>query len=120
MRRLAVAFPDMPNELRVGLFVRGRPSVLRNDPLPTAAAGRRDIRLDDVGIGMSHTFGSSGSFIQSTATASSEAAAIDISLSAGIDAAAARSLAEEALDAAPGDPAIVRRLRAFLDEFSTD
>ncbi len=30
------------------------------------------------------------------------------------------ALAEEALDAAPGDPAIVRRLRAFLDEFSTD
>lgn len=27
-------------------------------------------------------------------------------------------LAEEALDAAPGDPAAIRRLQAFLDEFS--
>lgn len=66
-----------------------------------AAAGRRGVRLEDVGIGMSHTFGSSGSFIQSTATASSEAAAIDISLSAGIDVAVARSLAKEAIDASP-------------------
>ncbi len=77
-----------------------------------AAAGRRAVRLDDVGIGMSHTFGSSGSFIQSTATASSEAAAIDISLSAGIDAAAARSLAEEAINASPAV--------AFLREPVTD
>jgi hypothetical protein len=29
-------------------------------------------------------------------------------------------LAEEALSAAPGDPAIVRRLQAMLDEFSAD
>jgi hypothetical protein len=29
-------------------------------------------------------------------------------------------LAEEAIDAAPGDPAVVRRLRAFLGEFSID
>lgn len=29
-------------------------------------------------------------------------------------------LAEEAIEAAPGDPAVVRRLRAFLGEFSTD
>lgn len=28
-------------------------------------------------------------------------------------------LAEDALDSAPGDPAIVRRLQAFLDAFST-
>lgn len=28
-------------------------------------------------------------------------------------------LAEDALDSAPGDPAIVRRLQAFLDDFST-
>lgn len=28
-------------------------------------------------------------------------------------------LAEEAIEAAPGDPAVVRRLRAFLGEFST-
>jgi hypothetical protein len=28
-------------------------------------------------------------------------------------------LAEEALAAAPGDPAVVRRLQRFLDEFST-
>ena len=77
-----------------------------------AAVGRRGIRLDDVGIGMSHTFGSSGSFIQSTATASSEAAAIDISLSAGIDAATARSVAKEAIDASPAV--------AFLREPVTD
>jgi hypothetical protein len=28
------------------------------------------------------------------------------------------SLAEEALDAAPGEPTVVRRLHAFVDEFS--
>lgn len=28
------------------------------------------------------------------------------------------ALAEEALDGAPGDPAAIRRLQAFLDEFS--
>lgn len=30
------------------------------------------------------------------------------------------ALAEEAIEAAPGDPAVVRRLRAFLGEFSSD
>ncbi|TCM22213.1 hypothetical protein EDF56_101896 [Novosphingobium sp. PhB165] len=29
-------------------------------------------------------------------------------------------LADEALDAAPGDPAVVRRLRAYIAEFSAD
>lgn len=29
-------------------------------------------------------------------------------------------LAEEALDSAPGEPGVVRRLQAFLDDFATD
>lgn len=29
------------------------------------------------------------------------------------------ALADEALDAAPGDPAVIRRLQAFLDDFTS-
>ena len=66
-----------------------------------AAAERRGIGLDAVGIGMSQVFGSSGSFIHSTATASSEAVSIDVAMSADIGVAEARSLLSEALDASP-------------------
>jgi hypothetical protein len=66
-----------------------------------AAAERCGIGLDDVGIGMAQVFGSSGSFIHSTATASSEAVTIDVALSASVHAAEARSLLAEALEASP-------------------
>lgn len=39
-------------------------------------------------------------------------------LAASFNAEGLIDLAEEALDAAPGDPAVVRRLQAFLDDFS--
>ena len=41
-------------------------------------------------------------------------------LAASFHAEALTDLAEAALDTVPGDPAVVRRLRAFLDEFSAD
>lgn len=66
-----------------------------------AAARRRGAGLARVDIGMSHTFGSSGSFIQSTATASSEATEIEVALSGPLSAAEARSLLADALDASP-------------------
>lgn len=39
-------------------------------------------------------------------------------LAAGFNAEPLILLAEEALEAAPGDPSVVRKLRAFLNEFS--
>lgn len=66
-----------------------------------AAGGRRGLNLFKIGIGMSQTFGSSGSFIQSTATASSEATEIEVALSGPISPAEARSLLADALDASP-------------------
>lgn len=40
-------------------------------------------------------------------------------LAASFHAAALLELSEEALDGAPGDPAVVRRIQAFRDEFAT-
>lgn len=39
-------------------------------------------------------------------------------LAASFHAEALMLLAEEALEAAPGDPAVVRRIKAFLDDYS--
>ncbi len=39
-------------------------------------------------------------------------------LAASFNAEGLIGIAEEALEAAPGDPAVVRRLQAFLDDFS--
>lgn len=66
-----------------------------------ASGRRRGIDRAGIGIGMSHTFGASGSFIHSTATASSETVEIDVALSGTISAADARSLLADAINASP-------------------
>jgi uncharacterized OsmC-like protein len=66
-----------------------------------AAAARRGATMGEVEIAMSHLFGSAGSFIRSTATASSEAAELRIELKCRIDAATAKSLVAEAMAASP-------------------
>ncbi|SMH32893.1 hypothetical protein [Mesorhizobium australicum] len=66
-----------------------------------AAAGRARVDLVGTAIDVSHTFGASGSFIHSTATATSEAASLDVALTGSLSAAAARSLLEEAMDTSP-------------------
>lgn len=66
-----------------------------------AAGERRHLDLAKIGIGMSQTFGSSGSFIHSTATASSEATEIEVALSGTFSSAEAQSLLADALDASP-------------------
>lgn len=66
-----------------------------------AAGRRRGIDLAEIGIAMAHTFGSSGSFILSTATASSEAVEIDVALSGPISQADAKALLADASNASP-------------------
>lgn len=66
-----------------------------------AAAARRCAVMAEVEIAMSHVFGSAGSFIRSTATASSEAVEFRIEIVGGFDAATARSIVAEAMAASP-------------------
>jgi uncharacterized OsmC-like protein len=66
-----------------------------------AAAARQSAALREVAIEMVQTFGSTGSFIKSTATASSEAAGLRIDLAGAIDAATARIIVAEAMAASP-------------------
>lgn len=83
----------------LGYLIAGVSSDLHNRI--RAVARRCQLDLGEIGIGMSHVFGASGSFVHSTATASSESSEFHIDIEGRIDPGVAAQVVAEAMAASP-------------------